>query len=109
MFVVIFEAEPAPSQQPRYLELAAELKLLLKDIDGFISIERFQSLSQPEKILSISWWRDERAIQSWRRQMAHRAAQREGRSQIFSHYRLRVTQVIRDYSLVDRAQAPHDD
>lgn len=106
MFAVIFEAEPHPSQRQRYLSLAAELKPLLSQIDGFIAIERFQSLTQPEKILSLSWWRDEKAIHAWRCQEAHCAAQQAGRDHIFSHYRLRVASVIRDYGNSERAQAP---
>ncbi|TNV19729.1 antibiotic biosynthesis monooxygenase [Buttiauxella sp. B2] len=109
MFAVIFEAEPFPDSRQRYLELAAELKPLLADIEGFISIERFQSLSQPEKILSLSWWQDEEAVLNWRRQTEHRSAQQEGRDSIFSHYRLRVTSVVRDYSKTDRGQAPVKD
>lgn len=106
MFAVIFEAESYPSQQHRYLSLATELKPLLSHIDGFISIERFQSLTQPEKLLSLSWWRDEEAILAWRRQEAHRTAQQAGHADIFSHYRLRVAAVIRDYSKNERGQAP---
>ena len=109
MFAVIFEAAPFPTQRQRYLTLAAELKPLLSHIDGFISIERFQSLTQPEKILSLSWWRDEAAVIAWRQQIAHQAAQREGHAEIFSHYRLRVAAVVRDYGKTDRAQAPQQE
>ncbi|ARJ42689.1 antibiotic biosynthesis monooxygenase [Pantoea alhagi] len=107
MFAVIFEAEPYPSQRQRYLDLAADLKPLLTHIDGFIAIERFQSLTRPEKILSLSWWRDEEAILAWRRQEEHRAAQQAGRVDIFNHYRLRVAAVMRDYGKNERGQAPH--
>lgn len=98
MIAVLFEAGAAPEQQARYLELAAELKPLLSDIDGFISIERFQSLATPGKILSLSWWRDEAAVRAWKQNERHSAAQREGRESIFSFYRIRVAQVLRDYS-----------
>ncbi|WP_058910488.1 antibiotic biosynthesis monooxygenase family protein [Entomohabitans teleogrylli] len=104
MIAVIFEAQPFPAQQPRYLALAAELKPLLQEVDGFISIERFQSLTQPGKILSLSWWRDEEAVQAWRNQVDHQAAQREGQEAIFSHYRLRVAAVLRDYSRTAQPQ-----
>lgn len=105
MFAVIFEAEPFPECRQRYLELAAELKPLLADIEGFISIERFQSLSQPEKILSLSWWQDEEAVLAWRRQTEHRAAQQEGRNSIFRNYQLRVASVVREYTNTERGQA----
>lgn len=106
MYAVIFEAEFPAQCQSRYLELAEELKPLLAEVDGFLSIERFQSLSQPGKILSLSWWRDEAALLAWRTQFDHQAAQHEGRSALFSHYRIRVASVVRDYSKTDRAQAP---
>lgn len=97
MYAVIFEAELASQHAPRYLELAADLKPLLAGIEGFISVERFESLSQPGKILSLSWWQDEHAIHAWRQHMAHQAAQREGRENIFIDYRIRVVSVIRAY------------
>lgn len=105
---VIFEVLPAPAGRQRYLDLAAELKPLLERIDGFISIERFQSLSDPGKLLSLSFWRDETAVQRWRQLEAHRAAQAEGRAGVFADYRLRVATVERDYGLHPREQAPPD-
>lgn len=108
MIAVIFEVLPHPEHHQSYLRIAADLKPLLSEIDGFISIERFQSLSDAGKILSLSFWRDEEAVQSWRNLEAHRAAQSLGRAQIFSHYRLRIASVIRDYGLHDREQAPDD-
>ncbi len=108
MIAVIFEAWPHEAQYQRYLDLAAELKPLLAEVDGFISIERFQSLSEPAKLLSLSFWRDEQAIAEWRRIELHRAAQSAGRKEIFDDYHLRIAQVVRDYSLEDRAQAPTD-
>ncbi|NIF31870.1 antibiotic biosynthesis monooxygenase [Enterobacter sp. Cy-643] len=108
MIAVIFEVLPAEGHYSRYLELAAELKPLLADIDGFISIERFQSLSEPGKILSLSFWRDEAAVLQWRNQELHRSVQRQGRDSIFSDYRLRVAGVIRDYGMFEREQAPQD-
>ena len=108
MIAVIFEAWPHEEHYQRYLDLAAELKPLLAQIDGFISVERFQSLSEPSKLLSLSFWRDEEAIQQWRSLELHRAAQSEGRRQVFADYHLRIAQVVRDYSLEDRVQAPTD-
>jgi heme-degrading monooxygenase HmoA len=108
MIAVIFEVQPHAEGRSRYLELAAELKPLLEQMDGFISIERFQSLSDPARLLSLSFWRDEAAVQGWRRLAAHRAAQSEGRAGVFAGYRLRVAAVLRDYGLHDRAEAPDD-
>ena len=98
MIAVIFEAKAEPAYQARYLQLAAELKPLLADIDGFIDIERFQSLSTDGKILSLSWWRDEEAVRRWKQNVFHQAAQREGREAIFTYYRIRVAQLVREYS-----------
>ena len=106
MIAVIFEAQPREGQQEAYLSIAAALRPELEKIDGFIAIERFQSLAEPGKLLSLSWWRDEAAVAEWRRFEQHRAAQRAGRERIFSDYRLRVAQVLRDYGPQDRAQAP---
>ncbi|HDR2161468.1 TPA: antibiotic biosynthesis monooxygenase [Enterobacter cancerogenus] len=98
MIAVIFEANAEPAHQARYLQLAAELKPLLADIDGFIDIERFQSLTIDGKILSLSWWRDEEAILRWKQNLFHQAAQAEGRASIFACYRIRVAQVVREYA-----------
>jgi len=106
MIAVIFEAQPREGQQQAYLSIAAALRPELDKIDGFIAIERFQSLTEPGKILSLSWWRDEAAVAEWRRFEQHRAAQRAGRERVFSDYRLRVAQVLRDYGMQDRAQVP---
>lgn len=108
MIAVIFEVEPGPGQQQRYLDIAAELRPLLEEIAGFISIERFQSLTDEKRILSLSFWRDEEAIAEWRRLEKHRFAQSEGRSGVFQNYRLRVAKVARDYGLSERDQAPAD-
>lgn len=108
MIAVIFEVLPHTEHKQAYLDIAADLKPLLADMDGFISIERFQSLSDPHKILSLSFWRDEDAVKSWRNVESHRAAQSIGRGTIFSDYRLRIAAVIRDYGLTDRDQAPVD-
>jgi heme-degrading monooxygenase HmoA len=108
MLGVIFEFEPVAESRQQYLDIAAKLGEELENIDGFISIERFESLTRPGKILSLSFWRDEAAIQAWRNLDAHRAAQRAGRDRLFSDYRLRVAEVIRDYSLENREQAPDD-
>lgn len=108
MIAVIFEVTPAADQRERYLDIAAELRPLLDDIDGFISIERFQSLVHEDRILSLSFWRDEAAIAEWRRLERHRLAQSEGRAGVFRDYRLRVADVVRDYGLTQRDQAPVD-
>lgn len=108
MIAVIFEVEPHPGMADRYLDIAAGLRPLLDGVEGFVSIERFESLVRPGRYLSLSFWDSEEAVQAWRRQEAHRAAQQAGRSSVFAHYRLRVAQVLRDYGLDERAQAPSD-
>jgi len=108
MIAVIFEVEPRAGHEQRYFEIAAELRPLLEQIDGFLSAERFESLSTKGRYLSLSFWRDEDAVRRWRNQPTHRAGQQEGRSLVFDDYRLRVATVIRDYGLADRAQAPSD-
>jgi heme-degrading monooxygenase HmoA len=108
MIAVIFEVRPKEGLRQEYLDIAAGLRPLLDEIDGFISIERFESLNEPGKVLSLSFWRDERAIENWRRLETHRAAQSRGRAEIFKDYRLRVAAVIRDYGMLDRNQAPSD-
>ena len=90
MMAVIFEVQPAPGQQDAYLQAAAALRPLLEQVDGFISIERFQSLTEPGRLLSLSFWRDEEAVACWRQMEAHRHTQRLGRASIFRDYRLRV-------------------
>ncbi|MGI9452791.1 MAG: antibiotic biosynthesis monooxygenase family protein [Geminicoccaceae bacterium] len=108
MIAVIFEVEPYGDRKDDYFDLAAELRPLIDDIDGFLSIERFESLVTPGKILSLSFWRDEQAIQAWRRLEKHRQAQSAGRGGIFRTYRLRVAEVVRDYGMEDRDQIPDD-
>lgn len=108
MIAVIFEVWPVDERRQDYLDLAAYLRPLLDEIDGFISIERFASLSEPGKILSLSLWRDEQAIAAWRQRGAHRAAQNRGRAEVFNDYRLRIAAVLRDYGMFDREQAPPD-
>ena len=108
MIAVIFEVVPREGHADAYFALAASLRQQLEAIDGFVSVERFQSLTQPNKVLSLSFWRDEAAVHRWRKLDAHRAAQRAGRQQHFADYRLRVAQVLRDYGLQDREQAPAD-
>lgn len=98
MIAVLFEATALPDAQQRYLELAAELKPLLATIPGFISLERFQSLSTPDKILSLSWWENEESVLWWKQNSHHQAAQAEGKNTIFSFYRIRIAGVLRDYS-----------
>ncbi|RIK40755.1 MAG: antibiotic biosynthesis monooxygenase [Chloroflexi bacterium] len=108
MLAVIFEVWPAEGRTQEYLDIAANLRPLLDEIDGFISIERFESLSQPGKLLSLSFWRDEAALAEWRRREAHRAAQARGRAEIFRDYRLRIAGVVRDYGMLERDEAPAD-
>jgi heme-degrading monooxygenase HmoA len=108
MIAVIFEVRPAEGRRDAYLDLAAKLRDDLVQMDGFISVERFQSLADPEKLLSLSFWRDEAAVAAWRNQARHRATQTAGRSGVFAEYRLRVAAVLRDYGLEEREQAPDD-
>ncbi len=108
MIAVIFEVLPHAEHRQAYLDTAARLRPHLENIDGFMSIERFESLSQPGKVLSLSFWRDEAAVQQWRNLEAHRSAQAAGRNHIFADYRLRVAGVLRDYGLHAREQAPQD-
>ncbi|MEE9454206.1 MAG: antibiotic biosynthesis monooxygenase [Paracoccaceae bacterium] len=108
MIAVIFELTPKPEAREQYFEIATDLRPLLDDIDGFISIERFQSLSEPDKFLSLSFWRDETAVRAWRTLQKHRAAQRIGRAEVFENYRLRVATVQRDYGMEEREQTPED-
>lgn len=108
MIAVIFEVVPHPAEKQTYLNIAADLHGHLAQMDGFISIERFQSLSEPDKFLSLSFWRDEHAVLAWRNLHQHREAQALGRASIFAHYRLRVAQVMRDYGLQEREQCPID-
>ena len=108
MIAVIFEVWPAEGRANEYFKLAAALRSDLERADGFISIERFQSLTTPGKYLSVSFWRDEDALKSWRNLEDHRRAQAKGRAGIFTDYRLRVASVLRDYGMRERAQAPAD-
>ncbi|MDH3286654.1 MAG: antibiotic biosynthesis monooxygenase [Betaproteobacteria bacterium] len=108
MIAVIFEVMPASGRKQEYLDLAASLRPELEKIDGFISIERFASLTNEGKILSLSFWRDEDAVKRWRQFEGHRLAQERGRNGVFADYRLRIAGVIRDYGIADREQAPAD-
>jgi heme-degrading monooxygenase HmoA len=108
MHAVIFEVWPKEEGRQEYLDIAAALRPTLEKMDGFISIERFQSLSDPGKILSLSFWRDDAAIAGWRQVESHRMAQAKGRGEIFRDYRLRIAGVIRDYGMQDRDAAPQD-
>ena len=108
MIAVIFEVWPADGRKQTYLDIAASLKPELEQIDGFISIERFQSLVDETKLLSLSIWRDEAAVQAWRNVEHHRQAQAAGRGGVLRDYRLRVASVVRDYGMKERDQAPAD-
>ncbi|MEO6922951.1 MAG: antibiotic biosynthesis monooxygenase [Bryocella sp.] len=108
MIAVIFEVQPHIDQKCAYLKLAEQLSPLLDQMDGFISIERFESLTSPGKILSLSFWRDEEAVLRWRNDSEHRQVQATGREFVFADYRLHVTHVLRDYGMRDRTEAPDD-
>lgn len=109
MIAVIFEVTPAAGRRGEYLDLAAELRPDLDQVDGFISVERFQSITDPDKMLSLSFWRDEEALARWRNHAAHRRTQAKGRAGVFKDYRLRVAGVIRDYGMRERRdEAPAD-
>jgi heme-degrading monooxygenase HmoA len=108
MIAVIFEVWPQADHRSDYFDLAAALRPHLQEIDGFISVERFESLTEKGKILSLSFWRDEEAVKQWRNLEQHRAAQAKGRSGIFANYRLRVASVLRDYGMESRGEAPAD-
>jgi heme-degrading monooxygenase HmoA len=108
MIAVIFEVEPNPGRGEDYLNLASALSPALTGTDGFVSIERFESLTRPGRILSLSFWRDEAAVAAWRVQGAHRQAQAAGRGGVFADYRLRVAEVSRDYGMIRRDEVPAD-
>lgn len=106
MYAVIFEVQPRPGHEQEYLAIAQALRGELEKVDGFISVERFASLYNEGKILSLSFWRDEGAVERWREHAQHRAAQRRGRAEIFADYRIRVASVVRDYGMTQRDEAP---
>jgi heme-degrading monooxygenase HmoA len=108
LIAVIFEVQPHAGRAPRYFEIAASMRDELERIDGFVSVERFESLTTPGKYLSLSFWRDEAAVREWRNRASHRAGQQEGRDAVFAGYRIRVAQVLRDYGLHERDEAPAD-
>ena len=108
MYAVIFEVQPKPGRKQDYLDIAAALKPELEKIDGFISVERFQSLNNDAKILSLSFWRDAEAVQRWREHDRHQRAQAKGRTEVFADYRISVVEVARQYGMFDRAQAPQE-
>jgi len=108
MIAIIFEVYPRDGQKENYLEIAAGLRSHLEKVDGFISVERFQSLTDPKKMLSLSFFESEEAVANWRNLEVHRSGQEKGRDGVFDDYRLRVAGVMRDYGMFDRAQAPDD-
>ncbi|GAA6174128.1 antibiotic biosynthesis monooxygenase family protein [Sulfitobacter pacificus] len=108
MIAVIFEVMPDPEHKTDYLDIAAEMRPLVEEVEGFISVERFQSLTNPDKLLSLSFFEDEAAVARWRSLAAHRKAQAKGRKGIFTDYHLRIAHVIRDYGMFDRDEAPND-
>lgn len=108
MIAVIFEVWPREGKAAEYFDLAASLNSDLGKIDGFISVERFESVATKGKFVSLSFWRDEEAVRAWRNLQSHRMAQAKGRKEVFADYRLRIASVIRDYGMKERAQAPKD-
>ena len=108
MIAVIFEVETEDGMMQPYLEMAAKMRALVETVPGFISVERFESLSNPGKLLSLSYWEDETALEHWRHMSEHRAAQTAGRNKMFRGYRLKVVSVMRDYGKDDRDEAPLD-
>ena len=108
MIAVIFEVLPREGRRQAYLDAAAALRDDLAQVDGFVSVERFESLTTPGKLLSLSFWRDEDAVRRWRTLESHRRTQAFGREHAFADYRLRVASVLRDYGMADREQAPAD-
>lgn len=108
MIAIIFEVIPAKGQKDAYLDIAAEMRPMVEQVEGFLGVERFQSLTNPDKLLSLSFFEDEDAVLRWRKLAAHRNAQSKGRSGVFLDYHLRVAHVIRDYGMFDRDQAPED-
>lgn len=108
MIAVIFEVEPAEGKRDAYLDIAAAMRPLVDQVEGFLGVERFESLTTPGKLLSLSFFEDEAAVERWRTLTAHRGAQSKGRGGVFADYRLRVAHVIRDYGMFDRAEAPED-
>ena len=108
MIAVIFEVTPAKGQHDTYLDHAARLRPILAQVPGFISVERFQSLTDSSKLLSLSFFTDEDAVKQWRNTIEHHSSQAAGRDGVFSDYRIRIAEVSRDYGLHDRAQAPTD-
>ncbi len=108
MLAVIFEVVPTKEGKAEYLEIAATLRQFLENRDGFISIERFQSLTDENKILSLSFWRDENAVAAWRNELEHRNAQKKGKESLFHSYRIRVAEIVRDYTATERDEVPAD-
>src|SRR6185436_6947108 len=106
MIAVIFEFTPAPGRFPDYMELVGQWKPELDKADGFISLERFESITSPGKFVSLQFWRDEASVAKWRNVQKHREAQKKGRGGIFASYRLRIASVIRDYGMDDRVETP---
>lgn len=108
MVLVIFESQPLPGRKDAYLDAAARLGPLVKNVDGFVTVERYESLTTPGKLLALSAFRDEKAVDQWRNLESHRRIQDSSRKTIFADYRLRVATVVRDYGMKDRTEAPAD-
>jgi heme-degrading monooxygenase HmoA len=101
MFAVIFEVEPRKGQFDRYLEIARLLRPELERIDGFIDNERFASQRFAGRVLSLSTWRDEKAVIRWRTLAIHHRMQEMGRFEVFTHYHLRVAEIATDTHVPD--------
>ena len=108
MIAVIFEVMPHPDRKADYLDIAAAMRPMVDEVEGFISVERFQSLTTEGKYVSLSYWRDEDALIAWRRHAHHTRAQHAGRHEMFADYRLRVASVMRDYGMYERDEAPDE-
>ncbi|SDK88782.1 Heme-degrading monooxygenase HmoA [Maridesulfovibrio ferrireducens] len=108
MLAVIFEVTPTKEGKEEYLEIASKLRVFLQDQKGFISIERFQSLVEEDKVLSLSFWENEADIEVWRNLLEHRHGQQTGKEKLFHSYRIRVAEVVRDYTEIERKEAPSD-
>jgi heme-degrading monooxygenase HmoA len=108
MIAVIFEFTPTPGRFAEYMDLVGRLKPELEKAEGFVSLERFESITAPGKFVSLQFWRDEESVRRWRNLQQHREAQKRGRGGIFASYRLRIAGVLRDYTMDQRDEAPRD-
>lgn len=101
MFAVIFEVSPRPDAWEAYLGHAASLRPELLAIDGFLANERYASLQRPGWLVSLSIWRNEKALIRWRTHALHHDIQEKGRSSVFADYHLRVGEIVADSDLAE--------